>query len=404
MKYFGTDGIRGVCGDGISEEMCFRAGLAAASLNDRWVVATDTRVSSVSYFDALASGIMRGGGVVYKVGIAPTPCVSFLCQRGKMGGIMISASHNPPHYNGLKFFDSDGYKISDEKSARIENLIDNARLGVSMGKAVDYSQGRGEYVDYLVSYGGDLKGKSVALDCAFGAASCVAKEVFVRCGAKVSIFADALDGRRINCGVGAVYPSFIQSLTKELGFAFDGDADRVAVVSKDIIDGDSVLYNLSRLLTPNGVVGTVMNNIALERALNAQSIPFLRTDVGDRHISALMRKSGFTLGGEQSGHYIISPCRTGDGLLAALTLCKTKEIARLELLPQKTTSVDVSKDGLASTRFVKAKSHCEELLCGKGRLVVRMSGTEEKIRIMVESEDEQLTERVTDYLVDALCR
>lgn len=402
MKYFGTDGIRGICGDGINEELCFRAGLAAAELYDKWIVATDTRVSSMSYFDALTSGIMRGGGVVYKVGIAPTPCVSFLCQRAKMGGIMISASHNPPCYNGLKFFDSSGYKISDDCQARIENLIDDARLGCGGGKAVDYSQGRREYVDYLVSYGGDLGGKSIALDCAFGAAASIAKEVFVRCGAKVNVYADAIDGRRINCGVGAVYPSFIQSLTKGLGFAFDGDADRVAVVHGGVIDGDSVLYNLSRLIRPNGVVGTVMNNVALERALNSESLPFLRTDVGDRHISALMRKSGFALGGEQSGHYIISPSKTGDGLLTALALSKAAELRRLELLPQRVTSIDGAKDLLTCDTFVKAKRECEEILCGKGRLVVRMSGTEDKVRIMVESEDNALTDWITEYLLDAL--
>lgn len=404
MKYFGTDGIRGIYGQGLNDQLAYRVGLAASQLMDNeCFVGMDTRESGEALAAAVASGLVEGGTNVKLVGIVPTPAISYLAAKHHTGGIMVSASHNPPEYNGLKFFTADGYKPTPFFESSIEEYIMRPPVRIGGGKIIEYKEGRKEYIDWLVSSGGDLSGKEITLDCAFGAASTVAEEVFDRCGARTRVFASEKDGSRINCGVGALHPRFIEEKTESgIGFAFDGDADRLVITDGRILDGDSTLYNLALSLKARGVAGTIMSNAALERELLRRGVEFVRTAVGDKNISEVMKKRGFTLGGEQSGHYIISPAVSGDALLAALMLSKSESFVRLQLVPQKEVSIDSSPKILYNDRFVKVKNECLELLGTHGRLVARMSGTEPKIRLMAEGEDEILLSRIIENLSEVI--
>ncbi|MBR2970203.1 MAG: phosphoglucosamine mutase [Clostridia bacterium] len=402
MKYFGTDGIRGVYGEKMTEALAYNAGLGfALAFGGDVIVGTDTRTSGEALSGAVISGLLRGGCRVKRVGIVPSPCVSFLAAKHRCGGIMVSASHNPPCYNGLKFFGGNGCKLTAEDEAQVEYFMDHPIMARGYGSQFEFGEGRQEYVDFLVSQGGNLCGREVVLDCAFGAGSTVAAEAFLRCGAKVRAVNETPEGDKINCGVGALYPSFVASMTDGLGFAFDGDADRLAVTCGGEVDGDSVLYNLALLTKPRGVVGTIMNNGALECALGSLGIKFVRTAVGDKHISEEMARQGFTLGGEQSGHYIISPAVSGDGVLTALRLSAIEKFERLSLIPQRLESVSASAAVLFDHRFLRAKAECEATI-GGGRLIVRASGTEAKIRVMAEGEDGNLLDRIVDLLTTTI--
>lgn len=394
MKYFGTDGIRGIYGRELTEQLAYNAGLSASSLFDVCFVATDTRPSGEALSAALISGLKGGGCAVRKVGILPTPAVAFLSGKYKTGGIAVTASHNPPNYNGLKFFYK-GYKLSTGCESMLEDEIDCPPAHVGGGMESEFD-GRSEYIEHLLSFAPDLGGKQIAVDCAHGATFGVAEEVFSRCGANVTAYNSDNRGIYINCGVGALHPEFVLGKAP-LCFSFDGDGDRLAVCDDSVADGDSVLYNLALMLSPSGVVGTVMNNLALETALAALNVPFIRTAVGDRHISEAMRIHGFELGGEQSGHYIISPATSGDALLSALYVSKLSEIRRLDLVPCIERSIVSSKSVYSDARFSKMVCECKRSLCG-GRLVVRMSGTEPKIRLMAQGDDEGKSASVIDAL------
>lgn len=402
MKYFGTDGIRGVYGEKMTESLAYKAGLGfALGFGGDVIVGSDTRTSGDSLCDAVISGLLRGGCRVKTVGIVPSPCISFLAAKNRCCGIMVSASHNPPCYNGLKFFGRNGCKLTAEDEAQVEYFMDSPIITLGHGSDCEFSEGKQQYIDFLVSQGGNLSGREVVLDCGFGAGSTVAAEAFLRCGAKVRAVNDTREGDKINCGVGALYPSFVASVTDGLGFAFDGDADRLAVTCGGEVDGDSVLYNLALLTKPRGVVGTVMNNGALERALGGLDIKFVRTAVGDKHISEEMARQGFTLGGEQSGHYIISPAVSGDGILTALRLSSVTKFERLSLIPQRLESVSASFAVLSDHRFLQVMSECQTAI-GGGRLIVRPSGTEAKIRVMAEGEDEALLHGIVDTLITTI--
>ncbi len=400
MKYFGTDGIRGIYGRDLTERLAYRAGLAASRFFVKCFVGTDTRTSGESLAAAVAEGLAQGGCDAMLTGVIPTPAVSFLAEKHGAGGIVVSASHNPPCYNGLKFFSPAGYKLTAYVESSIEECIDKPPPRVGGGSITVYNSGRDEYVSHLVGLC-KIERRRIALDCAYGAAATVARDVFEGCGASVEMYADSLDGEKINCGVGALYPQFVvERAAGKLGFSFDGDADRVVAVDGEVLDGDSTLFNLALILAPKGVVGTIMNNMALERALAERGIPFIRTAVGDKHIGEAMRRHRFSLGGEQSGHYIISPAVSGDGLFAALVLASRGNFERLDLVPQVEISVPASASVLTDPRFVAAKTSCEASL--HGRLIVRMSGTEPKIRIMAESENESMLHSVTDKLLDTI--
>lgn len=395
MKYFGTDGIRGIYGEKLTENLAFNAGLAASRLFEICFVGTDTRPSGEPLAAALVSGLRSGGCKVKKVGILPTPALSLLSGKYGAGGIAVTASHNPPEYNGLKFFYK-GYKLTSTCESIIEDNIDCPPAHIGGGSVGNYD-GRSEYIDYLLDTAkSDLSGRKIAIDCSHGAASVVAKEVFERCGASVTALACDLDGEKINCGVGALHPENVLG-TAPLCFAFDGDADRLAVTDNGVVDGDSLIHNLTCLLRPSGVVGTVMNNLALEVELRRLNIPFVRTAVGDKHISEAMRLYGYELGGEQSGHFIVSPATSGDALLSALLLGRLDELRRLELVPQREASVISDRRILEDERFTEEVKECRKKLLS-GRLVVRMSGTEPKIRFMAEGENERTLEEVIERL------
>lgn len=385
MKYFGTDGIRGVYGRTITEQLAFKIGLAAAYLCGEIIVARDTRVSGKSLSDALISGLVRGGADVVDIGVMPTPALSYLCRKRSMYGIMVTASHNPPSYNGFKFFMRDGYK----PTPNFETAIETCSPSYAGGGKKREENAIEEYCEYAAS-GFNLRGIEVALDCAYGATSEIAPVIFEMAGAKVVKLSCLTDGEKINVECGATDPHLI--VGKKLAFAFDGDGDRAVMASDgDIVDGDSVLYSLFCLTKPTGVVGTVMSNSALSRAIINDGGKFVATAVGDRAVAFAMRRLGYELGGEKSGHYIISPNRSGDGIYSALRLC-TSKVRRLDLLPCREFSVDGGDAEGAARKFVVKDA----------RVVIRRSGTEPKVRVMAECENEEkldeLCSRIKNYL------
>lgn len=385
--YFGTDGIRGVYGETITEELCFAAGRAIGAEYGSAVIGRDTRRGGASLCGALADGIASVGAEAADAGILPTPAIAYLAAKRNFAGVVVSASHNPPEYNGIKLFDRRGIKPDCAAERRISYLIDNPPPSSHGGKKSRLDSSREEYVEYVAN-GADAEGAEVLLDCAFGAAGAVAKEVFEAAGARPKLINSEPDGSRINLGCGALYPEAILAYSPRLGFSFDGDADRVcAAVDGETLDGDSTLYSLSQVVpAANGaVVGTIMSNPALEEALAKRNVRFCRTDVGDKYVAEKMLENGFTLGGEQSGHYIIAPATTGDGLRAALRLTEAAargKITRLKLMPQITASFYARREILTDSRFLALTRFYRPCL---HRLIVRMSGTEPKIRITAES-------------------
>lgn len=406
MKYFGTDGVRGKFGEEIDVGLAYRVGLAAATECGGGLVCVgrDTRVSGEELIGGLTDGLTAGGTRVRELGILPTPAVAYeTAKSGAALGIMVSASHNPPEYNGIKIFDSAGYKLSAEVEEKIEYLVDNPPAPSRLrGRATRVKYPADRYADDRVkAYGSALGGLTVCLDCAFGAAYEVARRIFEGCGASVKAYNDGSSGERINDGCGALHPEFVReaclSEGVDLGFSFDGDADRLAVVfGGEILDGDSVLYNLYNKVRPHGgvLVGTVLSNLALEKKVAAKGGRLVRTAVGDKFIGELMRKEGYTLGGEQSGHYIISPSPTGDGILSALVFASgiydggiLGAPVKLELTPQKSVSILTPRSIMESDGIKKLTAKFTEYLSPRGRILVRYSGTEPKVRVMAESED-----------------
>lgn len=412
-KYFGTDGIRGKYGDNLDGELAYKTGLAIAAYFGKGtcVVGRDTRVSGPEIQEALERGITEGGANVLNVGILPTPAVAHLAvANNAQCAIMISASHNPPEYNGIKVFDNSGVKLSEEQEGSIEYYIDNPITASGKGVVNTLDGARESYIDYLVrTVDFDYKGLKIWLDCGYGAASTVAKEAFEKMGATVIIENYKLRGEKINSGCGALYPYYIQNSLKgtdcRLGFSFDGDADRLSVVTDgEIIDGDSVIYNISRTikLTDNVVVGTVLSNLALEKQLAKEGKRLIRTPVGDKYICDLMFKKGYNLGGEQSGHFIVYPqATTGDGIMSAMFYTKSlfdgKKLSKpykLQLCPQKAIAEYADPSIMCDKQMLNLIDEYTEKLAGTGRLIVRMSGTEPKVRVMCESSDPKVVDEV----------
>ncbi len=396
MIGFGTDGIRGTRAQ-LNETLAYRVGLALASLmgSGSYIVGRDTRIGGEELADALICGICAGGGECVDVGVVTTPCVSMLTQLlKKTCGVMVTASHNPPEYNGIKIFGSDGLKLSRVEEKQIEGYMLLARPASRKIKREKLKEGGDIYISELIRHINPLEGVEVTLDAAHGSACGLAKRAFTAAGARVTVRNNLPDGKRINVNCGALYPKAIKK--SRLGFAFDGDADRVTVATEGrLVDGDSVLYTLSEnvALKDNTVVGTVMSNLALERALRQKGRRLVRTDVGDKHISALINANGYTLGGEQSGHFIIAPYKTGDGLYSALKMSEIYlrgGVRLLDTVPQKTVALYADRDITEEESVGKLIDYYSL----KGvRLVVRMSGTEPKVRIMAESEDLQLVDK-----------
>jgi len=418
MKYFGTDGIRGIYGVDIEPEISYKVGLALSKKygKGKYIIGRDTRTSGKAIQNSLTNGIVDGGGDVVIVGILPTPAVPYLTRvlNGRCG-IMVSASHNPPNYNGIKIFDKDGVKPIDSEEQDIESLIDAyIKLSKKKGQIKYLKSAKNRYIDYITKIvDTNFKNLKVSLDCAFGAASTVAKKAFERLGASVSSHNDKINGSKINQNCGSMYPKSLQDINKfdksTVGFAFDGDADRLVVcIGQNIIDGDTILYNLSKVLDlkDSVVVATVLNNIGLQRQFEREGIRVIRTAVGDKNISELMVQKDYTLGGEQSGHYIIRPfASTGDGILAAMFFLKSifcdkasnenkLNLRHIKLVPQKAISLEAPKEFVDDCGLNSLLQSWNQRIGSQGRIIVRMSGTEPKIRVMCEHENVEIVDQI----------
>lgn len=413
-KYFGTDGIRGKYGDNLDADLAYKTGLAVGAYFGSGVcyIGRDTRVSGPEIEGALVRGITNSGMNVVLLGIIPTPAVAYLSiSHNAACGIMVSASHNPPEYNGIKIFDGNGIKLTEEQEGSIEYYIDNIPLpSNNKGVCKELKTAHDEYVSYIVkAVDADFSGLKVWLDCGYGASATVAKEAFEKLGATVTIENYTLRGEKINSGCGALYPYYVRNsmvgTDYKIGFSFDGDADRLSVVyDGDIIDGDTVLYNISKdmPLEDNVVVGTVLSNLALEEKLKEDGRRLVRTPVGDKYICDLMFRKHYNLGGEQSGHYIVYPAATtGDGVMSAMFLCKSlykngkfNALEKLKLCPQKAIAEYASPSIMYEPQMVALIEQYTAKLAGIGRLIVRMSGTEPKIRVMAESSNVALVDEV----------
>ena len=344
-KYFGTDGVRGEANVELTPELAFKLGRFGGYVliqhetgRPKVFVARDTRISGEMLESALVAGLLSVGIEVYKLGVLATPGVSYLVRtENASAGVMISASHNPALDNGIKFFGGDGFKLDDAREAEIEALLDAAEdtlprpSAEGLGTLVDYPEGLRKYEKFLVATGVDLGGIKVSLDAANGAAAVSARNIFLDLNAEISVIGDQPDGLNINAGVGSTHPEQLQALVKEtgsaIGLAFDGDSDRLIAVDEngDIVDGDKVMYIIGKHLSQKGelakntIVTTVMSNLGFHKALDREGINKAVTAVGDRYVVEEMRKNGYNLGGEQSGHVIIMDYNTtGDGQLTAI--------------------------------------------------------------------------------------
>lgn len=429
-KYFGTDGFRGRANQTLTAVHAFRVGrflghyfARGRSGGARIVVGKDTRRSSYAFEYALASGAAASGADVYLLHVTTTPSVSFVTRTEAFDcGVMISASHNPFEDNGIKLFGGDGEKLSCDVLEQVEDYLEGGSLpfadGAAIGRTVDHVSGRNRYLAYLLSLPRvSFRGLRVGLDSANGSAWALSKAVFDALGAQVTAIGAAPDGLNINAGCGSTAPQALCALVRDqaldVGFAFDGDADRCICVDErgEVVDGDGILYACAReyaacgALDGNAVVATIASNTGLDRALAAEGIGCIRTDVGDKFVYEGMVKHGCTLGGESSGHIVFRKyATTGDGILTALKLaemtigrkCPFSCLTRGYVpLPQKTCSVRVRDRAaaLADAR-VRAAAARAEVLCG-GRVLLRASGTEPVVRILAEgTEALRLTEAV----------
>ena len=442
-KLFGTDGVRGVANlEPMTSETAMQLGRAAAYIfmrrdgRHQIVIGKDTRLSGYMLESALISGICSMGVDVLLVGPMPTPAIAFLTRSLRAdAGVVLSASHNPYQDNGIKFFSSDGFKLPDELEARIEQLIVSNEIhhlrptADAIGKAFRIDDAEGRYIEFAkrsLPKDLDFQGIKLVVDCANGAAYKVAPMVLRELGAKVEVLCDKPDGMNINAGCGAVHPEQLQEAVRlhqaDIGIALDGDADRAIFVCEQgmIIDGDHVMAALALDLKAKGqlakhtVVGTVMSNFGLEIAMGRAGITLLRTPVGDRYLMERMLADGYNFGGEQSGHFILLDHNTtGDGLISALQVLslmkRTKkslsELAKaMSAVPQVLMNVKVAhKRDLAEIPDLQlAIQAAEQRLNGTGRVLVRYSGTESLLRIMVEGERDTVIREVAEQLANVV--
>ena len=437
-KYFGTDGVRGEANVELTPELAFKLGRFGGYVLSQHeeetplvFVGRDTRISGEMLEHALIAGLLSVGIRVYKLGVIATPGVAYLVRTEKASaGVMISASHNPALDNGIKFFGGDGFKLDDDRELEIEALLDATEdtlprpSAQGLGTVMEYPEGLRKYQEFLVSTGVQLEGMHVVLDTANGAASTSARQIFADLGAQLTVIGENPDGLNINDGVGSTHPEHLQEKVKEvgatIGLAFDGDSDRLIAVDEngEIVDGDKIMYIIGSylsskgLLEKNTIVTTVMSNLGFHKALDAKGIQKEITAVGDRYVVEEMRKSGYNLGGEQSGHVVIMDYNTtGDGQLTGVQLTKIMQetgkklselAAEVTIYPQKLVNIRVEnsmKDKameVPAIREIIEKMEAE--MAGNGRILVRPSGTEPLLRVMAEAPSHE----EVDYYVDTI--
>lgn len=432
-KYFGTDGIRNQVGKGmIQPDQILKLGWATGKvIKDRGersvMIGKDTRISGYMFESALEAGFISAGIDVYLLGPMPTPAIAYLTQTFACdAGVVISASHNPHCDNGIKFFAANGKKISDEIEFEVEAAFEAQIETVAsefLGKAKRIEDAAGRYIEFCKStYSGqqNLSGLKIVIDCANGATYHVAPSVFKELGADVHVIGNQPDGININAGCGATDLALLQETVIEqqadLGIAFDGDGDRVMMVSSsgNVLNGDALLYILANAQEDSveGVVGTLMSNLGLENALLAKGIAFIRADVGDRYVMQQLTSRGWSLGAEASGHVLcLDKTTTGDGIIAALQVLSVminekkqihELVADLEIYPQILVNVKVSdKTAIAENKVLQdAVKQSEIEMAGLGRVLIRPSGTESLIRVMVEGETQELIKPHVEKLVN----
>jgi len=442
-KYFGTDGVRGRVGQApITPDFVMRLGYAAGKVlvaqekvrageRPAVLIGKDTRLSGYMLEAALEAGFSAAGVDVCLVGPLPTPAVAYLTRALRLqAGIVISASHNPYYDNGIKFFSAQGTKLPDEVERAIEEGVDQAMDCVApaeLGRARRIDDARGRYIEFCkASFPNelDLRGLKIVVDCAHGAAYHVAPNVFHELGAEVVTIGVQPNGLNINEGVGATSPRALQdavlSHRADLGIALDGDGDRIQMVDAEgnLYDGDQLLYAMvcsrARRGKVDGVVGTLMTNLALEHALGKLGIPFARAAVGDRYVVEMLLEKGWLYGGENSGHLLcLDRHSTGDGIIAGLQVLAAMQeagvglkslLAELKLYPQRLINVPVAR-GVSwrdHPQVISAQKDVEDELAGRGRVLLRASGTEPLLRVMVEGEDAELVSRCAERLAEAV--
>lgn len=436
-KYFGTDGFRGEAGRTLTAEHGFRMGQVLghyyreSGKRPRAVIGKDTRRSSYMLEYAVAAGLSSVGADAHILHVTTTPSVAYVTRTDGFDlGIMISASHNPFCDNGIKVMDSEGEKLSDAVIEELEALMDGGDIppavGEEVGRIVDHYSGRNRYVGYLISVAQhSFRTLKIGLDCANGAAFNIARSVFEALGAEVHAIGCEPNGTNINDGVGSTHIEALSTLVRErgldVGFAFDGDADRCIAVDErgEVVNGDHIMYILAvgmkaaGELYQNTAVTTVMSNLGLYRAFDAAGISYTQTAVGDRYVYECMKEMGYTLGGEQSGHVIISKyATTGDGILTAIRLTEamlsagkplSKLAAPVVMLPQTTVSIRVKDKSVINADIVaKRAAEIRAELGDSGRLLLRASGTEPVVRVMIEAETEELASTLANSLADVI--
>ncbi len=438
-KLFGTDGVRGVANEELSCELAFKIGQCAAYVltseikhKPKILIGKDTRISGDMLEASLLAGMCSVGADVVKLGIIPTPAVAYLTRKYEAdAGVVISASHNSAEYNGIKIFNTNGYKLSDEIEEEIERLIleDNGEIklptGDNVGRSVEGKNALGDYIEFAKNtIDGDLSGMKIAIDCANGASYKTAVEVIAGLGAEVYVVSNHPNGVNINLNCGSTntkeFAKYVKNIDVDLGLSFDGDADRLLVIDEkgDLVDGDKIMLICAKSLNAEGklnkstLVTTVMTNLGLVLSAKEEKINIVQTKVGDRYVLEEMLNHGYSLGGEQSGHIIfLDHNTTGDGLVSALQLLsimkksgkKLSELSNVfKPLPQVMVNAKVSnrkKYSYVDDEIIMAEINAlEKEFSNSGRVLIRPSGTEPKVRVMLEGNDEEYITKKASYL------
>ena len=440
-KYFGTDGVRGVANTELTPEFAFRLGRVGgyvltkdSNTRPKVLIGRDTRISGEMLEGALVAGLLSIGAEVMRLGVISTPGVAYLSRvMDAQAGVMISASHNPVQDNGIKFFGPDGFKLTDEQEAEIEAILDAEEdtlprpTGAGVGSVTEYFEGGQKYISYLKqTVDEEFIGIHVALDCAHGATSALGTHLFADLEADISTMGASPDGLNINEGVGSTHPeklaAFVLDRGADVGLAFDGDGDRLIAVDEkgQIVDGDQIMFIIGKYLNGKGrlkkntVVSTVMSNMGFYKALEDNDMTSVQTAVGDRYVVEEMKTNDYNVGGEQSGHIIFLDYNTtGDGLLTGIQLVnimkitgkKLSELAgEMTIFPQELVNVRVT-DKHAVTQNEKVAAAIAEVeadMAGNGRVLVRPSGTEPLVRVMVEAATEEICKEYVNRIADVV--